>query len=105
VAGNATHGGEIGHDRERVRLGYSPRVNANGKRRPPRPRLEISAASASPEEAAAITAALERFLADTAPPPSAGSAPNPWQRAALIEGVSAKRRAFPGDPGSGLPLT
>ena len=29
----------------------------NGKRRPPRPRIEIEAATASPEEAAAIAAA------------------------------------------------
>ena len=53
-----------------------------------RPQLEIVAPSASPEEAAAVVAALERFMRDTAPPP-APVAPkaNPWQRTALLEGV------------------
>jgi hypothetical protein len=47
---------------------------------------------ASESEAAAIVAALEQFLADTAPaaeprqrPPSA------WQRAALEEGIAARQ--------------
>jgi hypothetical protein len=42
------------------------------------------------EEAAAIVAALERFMRATAPPPSppAGGAPDGWRRAALLEGVS-----------------
>ena len=35
-----------------------------------RPKLEIVAPSASPEEAAAVVAAVERFLRDTAPPPA-----------------------------------
>jgi hypothetical protein len=53
-----------------------------------RPQLEIVAPSASPEEAAAVVAALERFLRDYAPvivaePPRA----NPWQRTALLEGT------------------
>jgi hypothetical protein len=40
----------------------------------------------------AIAAAIERFQADTAPP-STGDAQRlgPWHRAALIEGVGAKR--------------
>ena len=59
--------------------------------------------TATPEEAAAITAALERFLADTAPAPEPVALESRWQRAALIEGVSARRRPFPPDPGSGLP--
>ena len=51
-------------------------------------RLEIVAPSASPEEAAAVVAALERFLRETTPvvaaePPRM----SPWQRAALLEGV------------------
>jgi hypothetical protein len=43
---------------------------------------------ASPEEAAAVIAAVQRFLHDTAPP-MAPAAPrrNPWQAAALREGV------------------
>jgi hypothetical protein len=53
-----------------------------------RPKLQIVAPSASPEEAAAVVAALERFMRDTAPPPvSAGPARNPWVRAARLEGT------------------
>jgi hypothetical protein len=52
-----------------------------------RPQLRIVAPAASPEEAAAVVAALERFMRDTAPkpapPPSVG--PSPWARAALLE--------------------
>jgi hypothetical protein len=53
-----------------------------------RPQLSIVAPNASPEEAAAVVAALEQFMRATAPPPAA-PAPrqNPWQRAALDEGV------------------
>ena len=51
-----------------------------------RPKLEIVAPAASPEEAAAVIAALERFMRDTAPPASPTGPPrNPWQRAALLE--------------------
>jgi hypothetical protein len=51
-----------------------------------RPQLEIVAPDASPEEAAAVVAALERFMRDTVPPPAAAAAArNPWQRAALLE--------------------
>lgn len=53
-----------------------------------RPQLEIVAPDASPEEAAAVVAALERFMRETAPPPAAPAPrPNPWQEAALYEGV------------------
>ena len=49
------------------------------------------AASPNEDEAAAIAAALERFLAETtiAVGAEAASTP-PWQRAALLEGVGAK---------------
>ncbi len=60
----------------------------NGHQHPPRPRIEIAQAAASPEEAAAIAAALEQFLRDTAPapaPPATGI--SPWLRAGLYEGV------------------
>jgi hypothetical protein len=51
-----------------------------------RPRLEIVAPAASPEEAAAVVAALERFMRDTAPTPAPPAAKrNPWLRAALLE--------------------
>jgi hypothetical protein len=58
-----------------------------------RPRLELRGSSASPEEAAAVVAAIEQFLRDTAPPPAPAEEPeNPWVRAARIEAVE-------GDPG------
>ena len=44
--------------------------------------------SASPEEAAAIVAALERFMRATAVPArSPATGPDAWQRAARLEGV------------------
>ena len=53
-----------------------------------RPRLELLGSSASPEEAAAVVAALEQFLRDTAPPPAPAEEPeNPWIRAARLEAV------------------
>jgi hypothetical protein len=59
-------------------------VARNGKHRPARPRLELRQA-ASPEEAAAIAAAIEQFLRDTAPPPAGGRELPAWARAALLE--------------------
>jgi hypothetical protein len=54
-----------------------------------RPRLEIIAPAASPEEAAAGGAARERFMRETAPPPATGTRDRPrgWLRAALLEAV------------------
>ena len=53
-----------------------------------RPKLSIVAPDASPEEAAAVVAALERFMRETAPTPVAPEPQrNPWQQAALQEGV------------------
>jgi hypothetical protein len=58
----------------------------NGKQRPGRPRIELRQTGATPEEAAAIAAAIEQFLRDTAPPPeSAGPELTPWARAGLME--------------------
>jgi hypothetical protein len=53
-----------------------------------RPKLTILAPDASPEEAAAVVAALERFMRETAPTP-VPPAPrrSAWQQAALQEGV------------------
>lgn len=49
------------------------------------------ARSPNEDEAAAIAAAIERFRAETAPAPGGKEeAISPWQRAALLEGVSAK---------------
>jgi hypothetical protein len=54
-----------------------------------RPKLELRGSAATPEEAAAVIAAVERFLRDTAPPPApAEIPPSPWIRAALREGVN-----------------
>ena len=45
-----------------------------------------------PDEAAAIAAAIERFRSETAPAEGdQQEAGGPWQRAALAEGISAKR--------------
>ncbi len=63
-------------------------MNRNGKQRPARPRLELRQGGASPEEAAAIAAAIEQFLRDTAPAPAAGGPrTSPWLRAGLFEGT------------------
>jgi hypothetical protein len=65
---------------------------SNGKRRPPRPRIELLSSPAAPEEAAAIVAAVEQFLIDTAPAPRPPVEPGSgWQRAALEEGIAARQ--------------
>ncbi|MDQ6750865.1 MAG: hypothetical protein M3Z33_08955 [Actinomycetota bacterium] len=54
-----------------------------------RPHLQLMAPSASPEEAAAVVAALEQFMRDTAPPPApAARRVQAWRRAALREATS-----------------
>ena len=58
----------------------------NGRHRPSRPRIEMRQ-SASPEEAAAIAAAIEQFLRDTAPAPGPGPRLSPWLRAGLFAGT------------------
>ncbi len=53
-----------------------------------RPKLRIVAPGASPEEAAAVVAALEQFMRDTAPTPAPGPTVqerSAWARAALLE--------------------
>ena len=52
--------------------------------------LQAVPPSASPEEAAAIVAALERFMCAMAPAPAADTptGPDGWHAAALLEGVS-----------------
>jgi hypothetical protein len=62
-------------------------MSRNGKQQPARPRIELRQAAASPEEAAAIAAAIEQFLRDTTPSPEAGPRLSPWGRAAIFEGV------------------
>jgi hypothetical protein len=61
-----------------------------------RPHLTIVAPNASPEEAAAVVAALEQFMRETAPAPVAAAPKRPaWQQAALHEGVSREQRLPP----------
>jgi hypothetical protein len=53
-----------------------------------RPQLQLIAPGASPEEAAAVVAALERFMRETAPTPvAAPERTNAWLRTSLLEGV------------------
>jgi hypothetical protein len=53
-----------------------------------RPRLRLEGSSASPEEAAAVIAAVEQFMRDTLPPAApADPAPDPWLHAARLEAV------------------
>ena len=62
-------------------------------------RIEIVGGPASEAEAAAVAAAIERFAADTAPAALTGEeGMDPWLKAALIEGVSAKAEFGPGNP-------
>jgi hypothetical protein len=66
----------------------------------PSSRLKLIAPSASPEEAAAVVAALERFIRATAPAPAAEASrgPEPWQRAAILEGVEREGQSELRDP-------
>jgi len=64
-----------------------------------RPQLKLIAPSASPEEAAAVVAALERFMRATAP----ARAPGPeeldgWIRAARFDAVSREPETQLPDP-------
>jgi len=75
----------------------------DGQRRQRRPRIELVTPAGSPQEAAAIVAAVERFLAETSPPPATASqVGSRWQRAALLDGVSSRaelRSSWGGGPG------
>ena len=63
------------------------------------PRLELIAPSASAEEAAAVVAALERFIRATAPVASAPvEAADPWQRASMLEGVERETAVDEANP-------
>ena len=78
---------------------------ANGNRKPPRPRIEMTSTTASPDEAAAVIAAVEQFLAETTPVAEAREPESRWLRAGLIEGVTARSPVLPPEPGSGLPFS
>ena len=66
-------------------------MTTNGKRKPPRPRIEFVSPAASESEAAAIVAALEQFLIETAPAPEPADTMSPWLRAALEDGIAARQ--------------
>ena len=90
---------------DRLPLRGRPRADLDqGRQRPAglmnrRPRLELHGSSASPEEAAAVIAAIEQFLRDTAPAAGGGPArPSPWVSTARLEGVE---RAPPASRGWG----
>ncbi|WP_320668563.1 hypothetical protein [Patulibacter defluvii] len=57
-------------------------------------RIDVPA-SASPEEAAALVAAVEQFLRDTAVAVEGGPRLDPWTRAARLEGVHRAPDAHP----------
>lgn len=66
-----------------------------------RPHLTVVGPDATPEETAAVVAALERFRRYTATDVDTGQRAggpvvSPWRRAALVEGVS--RQPVPFDP-------
>ena len=53
-----------------------------------RPQLTLLGHSATPEEAAAVMAAIEQFMRDTAPPPApVEETPSGWLLAARAEAV------------------
>ena len=61
-----------------------------------RPQLELLGSAASPEEAAAVMAAVEQFLRDHAPPPAPPSDRLPgWVEAARLEAVDREPRYEP----------
>jgi len=62
--------------------------------------LRSAAPAPTNEEAAAIVAALERFMRATAPPPAppASDTPDPWSRAAILEGLERGAQAELRDP-------
>ncbi len=61
-----------------------------------RPQVVLSGSSATPEEAAAVVAAVEQFMRDTLPPAAPPDpAPDRWLRAALLEGVAREPDADP----------
>jgi hypothetical protein len=62
-------------------------------------RLKLIAPSTSPEEAAAIVAALERFMRATAPATEPAAEPSdPWRRVAILEGVEREAQGDLSDP-------
>lgn len=67
------------------------------------PVILVSGGAVEDEEAAAITAAIERFTLETAPVAQGEPETSGWQRAALIEGVTARQGSIPPGPKDGFP--
>jgi hypothetical protein len=64
-------------------------MQAMPDRRPP---LRLITPDTSPEEAAAIVAAIERFVRATARLEHGPQAPDPWRRAAMLDRVARAER-------------
>ncbi len=62
------------------------------------PHLALIPAGASAQEAAAIVAALEQFVRDSAPAPASPQEPDRWTQAALQEGCSREPGKISRDP-------
>jgi hypothetical protein len=60
-----------------------------------RPQLELVTAAASPQEAAAVIAAVERFLRDHAPPPAPPEPQSGWVQTARLEAVEREPDLHP----------
>jgi hypothetical protein len=79
----------------------SPVAKASPSSRARPPSLTVVDPTAGPEEAAAIVAALERFIRDTAPAPARPGDPaatEGWRITGLLEGVQREVRADLSDP-------
>jgi hypothetical protein len=60
-----------------------------------RPKLELIAPGASDAETAAIVAALEQFMRQTAPVPApVDDKPNPWFQRGLLESIEREPPAY-----------
>jgi hypothetical protein len=56
-------------------------------------RVRVLSPTATDEEAAAIVAAVERFIRATAPQSAPAAAVEPWRRTALLEGIERDAEA------------
>jgi hypothetical protein len=73
-------------------------VSTNGGPRKSSPRIELLGSDATAGEAAAIVAALERFIAETTVQAAVADTIDGWRRSALLEGVGRSGRGADADP-------